>query len=62
MVLRKIHGNVDICQIDDSIQSKLEFSPYSEVIHGSRIQIVFSEVIHKNLGVVSTAREYGGEL
>ena len=23
-----IHGNVDICQIDYSIASKLEFSPY----------------------------------
>ena len=35
VVLREIHGNVDICQNDYSIHSKLEFSPYSEVIHGS---------------------------
>ena len=27
-VLGGIHGNVDICQIDYSIASKLEFSPY----------------------------------
>ena len=49
VVLRRIHGNVDICQIDYSTQSKLEFSPYSEVIHGSKIRIIFSEVIQENL-------------
>ena len=36
VVLRNIHGNVDICQTDYSIHSKLEFSPYSEVIHESK--------------------------
>ena len=49
VVLRRLQGNVDIWQIDYSIQSKLEFSPYSEVIHGSRIRIIFSKVIHENL-------------
>ena len=49
VVLRRLQGNVDIWQIDYSIQSKLEFSPYSEVIHGSRFRIIFSEVIHENL-------------
>ena len=49
VVLRRLQENVDIWQIDYSIQSKLEFSPYSEVIHGSRIRIIFSEVIHENL-------------
>ena len=28
VVPRKIHGNVDICQTDYSIHSKLEFPPY----------------------------------
>ena len=49
VVLRRLQENVDIWQIDYSIQSKLEFSPYSEVIHGSRFRIIFSEVIHENL-------------
>ena len=35
VVIGGIHGNVDICQTDYSIPSKFEFSPYSEVIHGS---------------------------
>ena len=34
VVLRGIHGNVDICQTDYNITSKLKFSPYSEIIHG----------------------------
>ena len=34
-VLKEIHRNIDICQTDYSIHSKLEFSPYTEVIHGS---------------------------
>ena len=37
VVLREIHGNVDICQNDHSIHSKLSIFPYSEVIHGSTI-------------------------
>ena len=36
MVLRGIHWNIYICQADDSIPYKLEFSHYSEVIHGSK--------------------------
>ena len=35
VVLRGIHGNVDIFQTDHSILSKLEFSLYCEVIHES---------------------------
>ena len=35
VVLREIHGSANICQTDYSIPSKLEFSPYSEVIHGN---------------------------
>ena len=39
VVLREIHGNIDICQIDYSIHSKLEFSLiltlYMEVQHSS---------------------------
>ena len=35
MVLREIHGNVDKCQDDYSIDSKLDFSTYFEVINGS---------------------------
>ena len=35
VVLRGIHGKVDICQNDYSIHSKLRIFPYSEVIHGS---------------------------
>ena len=35
VVLRGIHGEVDICQIDYSVHSKLRTFPYSEVIHGS---------------------------
>ena len=35
MVLRGMHGNIDICQTDYSIHSKLRIFPYSEVIHGS---------------------------
>ena len=35
VVLRKIDRNVNIYQTDYSIPSKLEFSPYSEVIHKS---------------------------
>ena len=31
-----MHGSVDICQTDFSIHSKLEFPPYSDVIHGSK--------------------------
>ena len=34
MVLKRIHGKVDISQTDYSIHSKLIF-PYSEIIHGS---------------------------
>ena len=30
-----IHRNADICQTDYNIPSILEFSPYSEVTHGS---------------------------
>ena len=33
VVLRWIHGKVDICQTDYSIHSKLNIFPYSEVIH-----------------------------
>ena len=33
VVLREIHRNFDRCQTDYSIHSKLEFFPYSEVIH-----------------------------
>ena len=32
VVLRKMHGDVNICQTDYTIHSKLEFSPFSEVI------------------------------
>ena len=35
IVPREIHRNVDICQTDYSIHSKLEFFLYSEVINGS---------------------------
>ena len=49
VVLRGIHGNVDTCQNDYNIPFKLEFSPYLQVIHGSRVRIIFSEVIHENL-------------
>ena len=35
LVLRGMYGNIDVCQTDYSIPSKLEFSPYSEIIHGS---------------------------
>ena len=35
MVLRGIHGKVDICQTDYSIHSKQRIFPYSNVIHGS---------------------------
>ena len=35
MVLRRIHGKVDIYQINYGIHSKLRLFPYSEVIHGS---------------------------
>ena len=35
VVLRGIHGNIDVCQTDYSIQSKLEFSPDSDIKHGS---------------------------
>ena len=34
LVVRGIHRNVDICQTDYDIPSKLEFSPYFEMIHG----------------------------
>ena len=34
VVLRGIHGKVDICQTDYSIHSKLRIFAYSEVIHG----------------------------
>ena len=37
VVLREIHRNVDICQNNHSIHSKLRIFPYSEVIHGSTI-------------------------
>ena len=37
-----IHRNVDICQTDYSIPSKLELSPYSEVIHGNTTKLVFA--------------------
>ena len=32
-----------------SIPSKLEFSLYSEVMHGGRVRIIFSDVIQENL-------------
>ena len=35
IILKEIHRNIDICQTDCSIHSKLEFSPYTEVIHVS---------------------------
>ena len=35
IVLRGIHGNVDICQTDYSIHSKQRIFPHSIVIHGS---------------------------
>ena len=35
VVLRGIHGKVDICQTDYSIHSKQRIFPYSNVIHGS---------------------------
>ena len=35
MVLKGIHGKVDICQTDYTIHSKLRIFPYSKVIHGS---------------------------
>ena len=35
LVTREIHRNVDIYQTDYSIDYKLKFSPYFEVIHGS---------------------------
>ena len=35
VVLKGIHGNIDICQTDYSIPSKLDFSSNSEVLHGS---------------------------
>ena len=34
VVLRRMDRNIEIYQTDYSIPSKLEFSPYSEVIHG----------------------------
>ena len=37
MVLRGIHGKVDICQTDYSIHSKQRLFPYSNVIHGNTI-------------------------
>ena len=35
VVLRVIHGKVDICQTGYSIHFKLGIFPYSNVIHGS---------------------------
>ena len=35
MVLRRIQGKADICQINCSIHSRLRLFPYSEVIHRS---------------------------
>ena len=35
VVIRGIQGNIDICQTNYIIPSKLEFLPYSEVKHGS---------------------------
>ena len=34
VVLRRMDRNIEIYQTDYSIPSKLEFSPYSEIIHG----------------------------
>ena len=34
MVIRGIHGKVDIYQTDYNTYSKLRIFPYSEVIHG----------------------------
>ena len=36
IILRGILGNVDICQTDYSILSKLEFSSYAEVMQGGK--------------------------
>ena len=35
VVLKGIHGKVDICQTDYSIHSKQKIFPYSNAIHGS---------------------------
>ena len=35
VVIRRIHGKVDICQTDYSSDSKLRTFLYSEVIYGS---------------------------
>ena len=35
MALKGIHGKVDKCQIDYSIQAKLRIFRYSKFIHGS---------------------------
>ena len=44
VALRGIHGNIDICQNDYNIPSKLQFSLYSVVTHGS---ITFNERLTK---------------
>ena len=39
VILRGIHRNIDICQTVYNISSLLEFSPYSEIIHGRTFKL-----------------------
>ena len=39
VILRGIHRNIDICQTVYNTSSLLEFSPYSEIIHGCTFKL-----------------------
>ena len=52
VVLRGIHGKVDICQTYYSIHSKQRLFPYSNVIHGSTT-FKLTKGLKKNVFVLS---------